>query len=223
MMPVLKDLREEVRTVFKGKTLDALVPTLLFVLFNVWASLSVAAGVAIGSGVGLFVYRLIRKKTIWYALFGLLGVVLASGYALLAGQASDFFLPQLISGTATIFIVVLSLVIQKPIAVFLSHLTRGFPLDWYWRKDILPAYREVTLMWAVFLVARLLVLISLYTDGDIIALGWANVVLGFPMTLGVLVLSYLYGIWRLRTLKGPGVEEFTRGDAPPWKGQTKGF
>jgi hypothetical protein len=39
----------------------------------------------------------------------------------------------------------------------------------------------------------------------------------------VLAVSYVYGIWRLRKLGGPGVEEFESGKEPPWDGQTRGF
>lgn len=59
--------------------------------------------------------------------------------------------------------------------------------------------------------------------GDVIALAWAYVLLGWPVTLSVLIVSYIFGIWRLHRLGGPGVEEFKAGKEPPWKGQTKGF
>jgi len=39
----------------------------------------------------------------------------------------------------------------------------------------------------------------------------------------LLVISYLYGTWRLRHLKGPSVEEFKAGAEPPWTGQRRGF
>jgi len=38
-----------------------------------------------------------------------------------------------------------------------------------------------------------------------------------------LVISYVYGLWRLHRLGGPGVDEFVGGVEPPWKAQTKGF
>jgi len=39
----------------------------------------------------------------------------------------------------------------------------------------------------------------------------------------LLVVSYLYGIWRLGNLEGPSVEEFKLGQEPPWEGQKRGF
>ena len=46
---------------------------------------------------------------------------------------------------------------------------------------------------------------------------------GTPATIAILVLSYIYGIWRLQKLGGPGVDEFIEGKSKPWRGQKKGF
>lgn len=46
---------------------------------------------------------------------------------------------------------------------------------------------------------------------------------GLPATLIVLILTLIYGIWRLKNLGGPGIEEFRERKDPPWQGQKKGF
>jgi len=43
------------------------------------------------------------------------------------------------------------------------------------------------------------------------------------VTIVILIISYLYGIWRLKKLGGPSVEEFLSNQPAPWKGQKKGF
>jgi hypothetical protein len=78
-------------------------------------------------------------------------------------------------------------------------------------------------MWAAFIAARLMVQYALYQQANVSLLGWANVLLGWPVTIAVLVVSYLYGIWRLAKLKGPSVAEFISHQPAPWKGQRKGF
>jgi hypothetical protein len=50
-----------------------------------------------------------------------------------------------------------------------------------------------------------------------------NILLGWPATILLLVVSYLYGTWRLQNLSGPSVEEFEQGAKPPWDGQRRGF
>jgi hypothetical protein len=55
------------------------------------------------------------------------------------------------------------------------------------------------------------------------ALAIVNVATGWPLTIVLLALSYIYGLWRLQHLKGPSVEEFKASAAPPWTGQRRGF
>ena len=78
-------------------------------------------------------------------------------------------------------------------------------------------------MWAGFIAVRLAVEYLLYVQGNVGVLGWATVLLGWPVTIVVLVISYLYGTWRLSTLGGPSVEEYRSQQPAPWKGQRKGF
>jgi hypothetical protein len=46
---------------------------------------------------------------------------------------------------------------------------------------------------------------------------------GWPGTVVLLILTYLYGTWRLARLGGPSVAEFHAGTPPPWTGQRRGF
>lgn len=70
---------------------------------------------------------------------------------------------------------------------------------------------------------RVVVLVVLFISGDVTRLFIWRTVLGWPLTIGVLLISYIYGIWRLHRLGGPGIEEFISGKFPPYKGQTRGF
>ncbi len=78
-------------------------------------------------------------------------------------------------------------------------------------------------MWIAFMAACLVAQYVLYQQGDASLMGWANVLLGWPVTIFVLVISCLYGIWRLAKLGGPSVEEFISHQPAPWKGQKRGF
>jgi hypothetical protein len=214
---------EELKSVLSGSTLDAILPPLVFVIVNALSGLDLAVAAAIGLAVILGILRLFRKQPWFYALGGLLGVGLAAGLALLTREAASYFIPAIISSGLMLLIALISLMIGKPLAAWASHVTRSWPLAWFWREDIKPAYREVTWIWAGFFGLRLTVQIYLYLQGEAAALAWANTLLGWPVTILILVLSYLYGIWRLNRLGGPGVDEFERGKAPPWEGQKRGF
>ncbi len=217
------EIKEELASVLSGKTIDALIPPLVYAGVNALFGLDTAVIAALLTAIVLGLWRMFLKQTWIYALGGMLGVILAAGLAFLTRNAVGFFLPGLISSSILLFIALSSLLIGKPLAAWASHLTRGWPLHWFWRKDIKPAYREVTLIWALFIGGRFAIQVLLYQRGQASELAWANTLLGWPVTIMILVVSYVYGIYRLKNLGGPGVDEFIAGDEPPWVGQTRGF
>ena len=218
-----KEILEEIKSVISGKNLDAIFPPLLFVLSNSLIGLNTAVIFSLVTALFLAALRLIRKQNWKYALGGFLGVTIASGLAYLTKNAANYFIGSIVSSSLLFISALASLFIDKPLAAWASHLSRGWPLGWYWRKDVKPAYREVTWFWTVLILMRLIIQCVLFLGGEVTKLAWTNVLLGWPVTLFVLVISYIYGIWRLNQLHGPGVDEFKAGEKPPWKGQSRGF
>jgi hypothetical protein len=218
-----KEIWEELKSVLSGSTIDALLPPILFAIVNAAWGLVPGVIAAVGLALILGAIRLVRKQAWYYALGGVMGVGLAAGIALLTQNAASYYLPAIIGSGLLLLLALISIIFKKPLAAWVSHLTRGWDLEWFWREDVKPAYREVTWFWAVFFAMRLGVQIYLFVRGDAGSLGWVNILLGWPVTIVVLAVSYVYGIWRLRKLGGPGVEEFEAGKEPPWDGQTRGF
>ncbi|MFO7952918.1 MAG: DUF3159 domain-containing protein [Bacillota bacterium] len=218
-----KEILRELRMITSGKTFDALLPPLLFALINGLFNLDTAIVAALGLAILLSIRRIVQRHNYIYALGGLLGVAFAAGLTYLTRSAATYFLPTILSSGLLLLLALGTLLIGKPLAAWASHLTRGWPLDWFWRKDVKPAYQEVTFIWSGLIALRLFIQVTLYQAGDPTRLAWINFLLGWPVILIVLVLSYLYGIWRLRQLGGPGVDEFRQGKEPPWRGQTRGF
>lgn len=218
-----KEILEELTSVLSGKTLDAIIPPMTFVIVNSIFGLTTAIIVALILSATFGIYRLVRKQSGLYAIGGSLGILLAGGFALLAKNATNYFLPGIITNAFVLILTVVTLVLDKPLAAYASHLTRGWTLDWFWRSDVKPAYREVTYMWSLFFLIRTIIQVTLYTSDNVDALVWANTIMGLPVTIAVLTLSYVYGIWRLRNLKGPGIDEFQENKTAPFRGQTRGF
>ena len=150
MMIKAKELLEEMRSVVSGKTFDAILPPLLFVMFNGLFGLDIAAMISIGLALVLAFYRMSVKQNWYYALGGFLGVAFAVGLAYLTNNAANYFIPTVISSALLLALALVTIFIGKPLAAWGSHLSRGWPLDWFWRKDVKPAYREVTWLWAGF-------------------------------------------------------------------------
>lgn len=222
-MKLLKDIQEELKQFLSGRTVDAILPPIIYVIANNFTTLKIAIVIAVAVA-GIFtMIRLYRKESILYAIGGLISVVFASSFALLSDNATNYFLPRILGSALLFILLVISLLLRKPAAAILSHLSRGWSFDWFMRKDVKPAYREVTIVWAILAFARMGIQIILYQRGNVSELGWASILLGFPATLTVLIGTLVYGIWRLKKLGGPGIHEFEAGKEPPWEGQKKGF
>jgi hypothetical protein len=224
-MDKLSEIVEELRMVLAGRSsfLDSLLPPLLFVLLNAIWGVQVAIWASLGLAVIIAIYRLLRRQSLLYALGGAGGVALAVAVAYLLGRAEGFFLPTMVSGGLTVLLCLVSVLVGRPIVAFTSFVARRWPLDWYWHPKIRPAYSEVTWMWVVFFGLRLLLQFNLFQQEAASLLGIVQFLTGWPATIILLIISYLYGTWRLRNLGGPSVEEFKSGTEPPWEGQQRGF
>lgn len=218
-----QEILEELTSILKGNTLDAILPPMIFVVLNNVLSLNLAIVGALVVAASFGVYRLMKKQKSLYALTGFLGVALAGGFALIANNATNYFLPGIISNVFFLVVMFISILVGRPLAALASHITRGWTLHWFWRKDIKPAYSEVTWMWLALFIMRTSLQIYLYMQDNVVQLVWVNLLLGLPFTIFVLVLSYVYGLWRLKQLNGPGIEEYNAQKEPPYKGQTRGF
>ena len=220
-----KELSEEFRTVFSGRTntMDAVLPPLVFLISNALFGFKTAMWVSLILAGFFTILRLSRRQPLVYAVGGLTGVGVAIGLSLLTQRAENYFLPAIISSSITFIACLVSALVRKPLAAFASHLTRAWTLKWFWHPKVRTAYIEVTLFWALFIALRLALQIYLYLKEAAATLAWVNIVTGWPVTITVLAFSYIYGIWRLQNLKGPSVDEFIVGKNPPWEGQKRGF
>jgi len=217
------EILDELKNIFLSRSFDALLPPLIYAAANNIFGLNIAVFTAAAAAVMLWILRVKKKQNWKYSAGGLAIVISASALAYLTENASNYFIPAIVSSSFLLLSALISILISKPLAAWASHLSRGWPLEWFWRDDIKPAYREVTWFWAAFFLMRLSAQIVLYRSADPLVLAWANTLLGWPLTILILVMSYVYGLWRLRNLGGPGVEEFKEGKEPPWKGQKRGF
>jgi hypothetical protein len=225
VMAKVREILEELRMVLAGRSgfVDSLLPPLFFVILNALWGVQVASWASLALAGIIAVYRLLRRQSLLYALGGAGGVAVAALIAHLLGRAEGFFLPTIISGAFTVLLCLVSVLVGRPIVAFTSFVARRWPLNWYWHPKVRPAYSEVTWMWVVFFGLRLLLQFNLFQEEAASLLGVVQLLTGWPATIILLIVSYLYGTWRLRNLGGPSVDEFKGGSEPPWEGQRRGF
>jgi hypothetical protein len=221
----LRELVEEFRTVVAGRTnlIDSVIPPVMFVVLNAWLGFDYAMWGSLALAVLIAALRLIRGQSLRYALFGIGGVLVAILIAKLLDRAESYFLPPIITGAVTVVLSAVSVLVRRPLVAWTSHIARRWPLGWYWHPRVRPAYAEVTIVWTAFFALKLALQIRLFQQAQAGALAFVNLITGWPATVVLLALSYIYGLWRLQHLQGPSVEEYETNAEPPWTGQRRGF
>ena len=220
-----EELLSELRTVVlsRSRWLDSIIPPIIFLILNAILDYEIAIAGSLLVAVLIGIYRLRRKESLRYAFGGAGGVVLAGLLARFVGGAQGYFLPGIISGAITTLICLISVLARRPLVAWTSYITRRWPLGWYWHPKVRPAYSEVTIAWALFFGLRTLIQFNLFQQQAAGTLGVIQLLTGWPALIILLIISYLYGMWRLQNLKGPSVEEYKTSAEPPWDGQKRGF
>ena len=207
--------------IFNENIFDAILAPIFFVLVSRFVELNNAifvTGLLVGA---IILYRTSRKESLKNALLGVIGTLIALCIARLQGSASGFFLPGIIRDLFVAFIGLVSVLFGKPFTIYTSKYIRGWPQEWFLHKKVKPAYKEVAIIWILFLGLKGVLQIYFFNSPEIlvlIKLGTSN-----QTTILLLVLTYLYGQKRLRNLGGPSVDEFNNNTSPPWTGQQSGF
>ncbi|MFE1766807.1 DUF3159 domain-containing protein [Streptomyces angustmyceticus] len=176
-----------VRSRVRGTVLD-LAPVFGFTLtFAVTHRLAVALTLALTAGVGVFVHRVVRRESVRRAL-GVLGFVCVQGaLAARTGDATDFFLPQLLLHCA--------MAVASPVLILLGWPPLGVLAGVFtgegtaWRRCAVRrrAFAKGSLVLFAGKVLMLSVQIPLYLSGQAVALGSVDVFGPLVVGLGALL------------------------------------
>ncbi|MCP3976850.1 MAG: DUF3159 domain-containing protein [bacterium] len=219
------DIREDLRGLFVGdRTIgDSFLAPLIFVVVNAFTSLGPAATAAVAAGAAVALWRIRKGQQPVYAFGGIVAIAFAGALAVRSGRAESYFLPGIV-GTAAAGVAALgSVAVRRPMAAWSSWFYRRWPLEWYWRPDVRPAYTTVTWIWIVYFAVRASVQGVLFSQERPEMLAAAKVITSWPLIIPLLIASYVYGNRKLHRLGGPNVEEFSTGTPPPFIGEQRGF
>ncbi|MFC4912794.1 DUF3159 domain-containing protein [Actinomadura gamaensis] len=208
-------IRAQLTKVFGGRrgVLEGAVPTIAFTAgWIVTHDLKPSLYVGVGSALVLLAARLVQRSTPQFVLNSLVGIAIAAFFALRSGKAQDAFLPGMLYSGGVSLVMLLSIVTRWPFVGFMIGAANpDDPLAW--RKE--PAMVRVCtrLSWLLMLpaVLKLAVQIPLYLSGQVVALGVAKIVLGWPAYVAALGLALLMLMRTSTPLQNAGAP---RSDAP---------
>ncbi|RKQ93145.1 uncharacterized protein DUF3159 [Solirubrobacter pauli] len=180
-----------------------IAPIAFVIVYTITKEVNVAAAVAVGIGVVMFVERLVRRKSVVNALGGLFGIALAAFIAVRSGNAEDFFWPKVAQQGGLFVIFAGSVVIRRPLTGYIvSTLYRADP-EWQKIPEVRRVMTEYTLIWAGLFLLRALVFLTGILAGEVEFLGVASLAMGLPAFGALLFFGYRWVPKRLAQLGAP--------------------
>jgi len=173
--------------------IDSGLPTVVFV--TVFALngqvLQPALFAALGAGALLAVLRLVRRDSLQNVVGGFVAVGIAAWFANRTGQAEDFFAPGLLINVGYGLAYLVSILVRWPLLGVLVSLATGEGMGWRQTPHLMRAYTIASWFWVAMFSLRLAVQLPLYLTESVVALGVARVVMGWPLFLLCLWLSWM--------------------------------
>ncbi|MEU3557098.1 DUF3159 domain-containing protein [Streptomyces fragilis] len=174
--------------------IETVVPGLIFVaIYTVNKDLHVSAIAALAVSLLMGVVRLVRKDTVKHAFSGVFGVAFGVVFAMMTGNAKDFYLPGMLYTLGLAVAYLLSTALGFPlIGVILGPL---FKENLSWRKrnpGRKKAYAKASVAWGLILLAKCAILFPLYWWADTTELGWVLIGLKIPPFLLAVWLTWIF-------------------------------
>ncbi|MGW3509309.1 DUF3159 domain-containing protein [Streptomyces sp. NPDC000994] len=173
---------------------ETVLPGLLFVtIFTINKDLHWSAIAALAVSLLLVVVRLARRDTVKHAFSGVFGVAFGVVFAMMTGNAKDFYLPGMLYtlGLAVAYIVT-TLAGVPLIGLMLGPVFKE-NLSWRTRNPgRKKAYAKASWAWGLILLAKCAILFPLYWWADTTQLGWVLVTLKIPPFLLAVWLTWVF-------------------------------
>lgn len=187
--------RDKVLAAFGGKKglIDSGIPAVIFLLvFNVSDRLNSALFASIAISAILTIIRLARRDTIQHAVSGFIGVLICAWFANRTGNASDLYIPKLLTnlGYGTLYLV--GNLVGWPILGLMLGPILGENLKWRNHPERKRAYTLASWLWVAMFFTRIAVQYPIYRSGNVNLLGTVNLAMGYP-----LFIATAYGSWML--------------------------
>jgi hypothetical protein len=170
--------------------LDIGISGLVFVVVNAASSLTPAIFSAVGFGLLLVVFRLIRRQPVRQALTGFVVIGIAAFVASRTHSARGFFLPGILSQGALTIVAAVSLVIRRPYIGYLMGAIDTRFAHWRETPKLFRAMNYATMIWGFVFLFRAVVQGLLYLANRPGWLAAVQLAQGWPLFAAALASTY---------------------------------
>lgn len=195
--------RDKVISAFGGKKglIDSGIPAVIFlVIFNVTKDLQSALIASIAISALLTVIRLARRDTLQHALSGFIGVLICAWFANRTGNASDLYIPKLLTNLGYGSVYLIANLVGWPVLGLMLGPILGENLSWRNHPERKRAYVQASWLWVAMFFTRIAVQYPIYRSGNVNLLGTVNLAMGYPFFIATAYGSWLI-IRRVPTVK----------------------
>ncbi len=186
-------------------SIETALPTVAFVvMYVVREEVRLAVLSAVGVTLILLGVRLFIGGSVRYVLSSLAGIGIAAFFALRSGQAADAFLPGIMFSGAYGVLALLSILGRWPIIGFLVAAAdpeyAKNPTAWRKDRPLVQVCSRLTWVFVGLFALRVALMLPLYLAGEVVWLGVAKIVLGWPAyLLAVLIMGVMLSAGRTPT------------------------
>ncbi|GDX21004.1 hypothetical protein LBMAG08_02310 [Actinomycetes bacterium] len=175
----------------KKGLIDSGLPAVIFlVTFNVRNNLREAIVAALSLSICLAIFRLAKKDTIQHSISGILGVLICAYFANRSGNASDFYIPKLLTNLAYGSAYLLANLVGWPLLGIVLGPLLGENFEWRKNPERKKVYTRASWIWVAMFFSRIAVQYPIYRSGNVNLLGTVNLAMGYP-----LFFVTAYGSW----------------------------
>ncbi|MFI9124058.1 DUF3159 domain-containing protein [Streptomyces bikiniensis] len=173
---------------------ETVVPGLLFVtIFTVNKNLYASAIAALAVSLVLVAVRLIRRDTVKHAFSGVFGVAFGVVFAMMTGNAKDFYLPGMLYTLGLALAYIVTAMAGVPLIGLILGPVFKENLSWRTRNPgRKKAYTKASWAWGLILLGKCAILFPLYFWADPTRFGWVSVALKIPPFLLAVYLTWVF-------------------------------
>ncbi len=188
------------------------IPIIAFVPVNAIWGLVVAIWSALGVGLAMLLWSLVRRENPQPAISGFVGVAICVFIAWRTGSAKGYFLYGIITQAVYGFAFAVSALVRWPLVGVIWGFLDGKGMAWRRITAARRWYAVATSFWVALFAIRAVLQYVLYLSDEVTWLGAARIGMGWPLAL----LAFAGTIWAVRRAmahEGDPAESVPEGDA----------